>query len=185
MENLLTNHFAAVVAAVVAAITITITVLGAAGGIIWKTGRWVGKVDSETSGVREFAQEIRDNLREMRTHINDIFSRLPPPRTVETGSPVRLSEFGRQVAAKLQADEWASQAAPTLAKDVAGKQPFEIDDFSRTYVADELLPDSAWKDRIAECSYEFGIDWVGVLAVMQVMLRDEILRVLKTKKSGT
>lgn len=180
MDDWLTNPVA-----VVAAIGLTLTLLGAIGGFIWKTARWVEKVDSQTSGLRELAEEIRDNLREIRTHINDILGRLPPPRTVQNGSPVQLTEFGREVAAKLQAGEWGSQIAPRLAKRLAGKQPFEIDDFTRTYVADELSPNSAWGVRIAECAYEFGIDQAGVRAVMQVVLRDEILRILESKESGT
>ena len=181
MGDVLTNPIA-----VVAAIGLIITVLGAAVGLIWKAARWVEKVDSQNDGFRDLAKDIRDNLQEIRTHINDILGRLPPPRTVQSGSPVQLTDFGRQVAAELKADKWASQAAPPVAMRLVGKHPFEIDDFSRTYVDEKLSLDSTWSERIAACAYEFGIDQAGVRAVMHVVLRDEILRVLKDKeKSAT
>ena len=36
--------------------------------------------------------------------------------------------------------------------------------------------DSAWRERVDACAYEFGIDRSGILDVLYVALRDELLR---------
>ena len=186
MSDWLTTH----PLALFAAITITVTVVSIVVRGIWKAARWVERMESKTSGANrfmedtsKFMEEIRDEMRQIRSHINNVFVHLS--QTVKRGSPVQLTEFGKEVAKSLQADEWASEVASSLAKKLEGKRPFEIDDYSRTYVVDELSNDAVWKTRIAGCAYEFGIEQAGVLAVMQVVLRDTVLRVLKEKEDGT
>ena len=168
MGDALTNPVA-----VVAAIGLIITLLSAAGGLIWKAARWVQKVDSDTSGLRELAEEVRDNLQLIHAGINDIVGRLSSPQTVQSGSPIQLTEFGRKIAAKLQARQWAAELAPTQAGAVEGKRPFEIDEFSNNYVK-ELSQE--WRDRVAECAYEFGVSEDSIRSVLRVVLRDELIK---------
>ena len=142
----------------------------------YKIIRWIVEVNATMKDFRLFVHE-------MRKDIKSILLRLSRP-AVASESPMRLTDFGREIATKLQAPQWASEVAPGLAKQLEGRQPFEVDDFSRKYIADELLADSAWDKRIAECAYEFGLNRAGTVAVMQVVLRDEVLRVLEERESG-
>ena len=56
----------------------------------------------------------------------------------------------------LRAKEWATATATPLVQKVVNKRPFEIEDFSRRYVAERLDPDI--QERVSVCAYEFGIE---------------------------
>lgn len=128
-------------------------------------GRWVARIEANQDTFKEFMREIRDDIKK-------IFSRLPPA-PVSASSPLRLTDFGKQIEEHLNARDWARSLAPTLSNEVAGKQPFEIDAFSKAYVHGELEED--WNVKVASCAYEFGIDRDGVLSVLRVVLRDALL----------
>ena len=152
---------------------VTYLVILALIGTVWKIARWTQKIDQGHVDFREFVKEIKDDIKEIRGHILDIFNRLPPVPTAGK-SPLQLTDFGEKIAARLEAYQWGKRIAPTLLTKVKGKQPFEIDEFSNAYVNDCL--DEQWHRLVAEGAYEFGIDRDGVLSVLRVILRDELLR---------
>ena len=112
-------------------------------------------------------------MEEIRKDIKEIFLRLPPV-PVAGSSPIKLTDFGEQIAAKIKASEWAQGLAPTIVHEVAGKRPFEIDEFSEEFVTNKL--GEQWETRVAGCAYEFGIKRDGVHDVLRVVLRDELIR---------
>ena len=74
----------------------------------------------------------------------------------------------------MKAKPWASALAPPLRAEVAGKRAFEVDEFSREFV--QVRAEDDLKERFAACGYEFGVDRDDVLKVLQVLLREELLR---------
>ena len=159
-------------------IVAVIAILGVLWGVvlfIWKLARWTSKVDTGEQDFRAFTKEIRDDMRTIRDHIVQILARIPPaPTPVSIASPLHLNEFGDKIAASLKAQEWAAQAAQMVVTEVAGMQPFEIDDFSVKYVNERL--DAQLRQRVAQCAYEFGTDRDSVQLVLRVVLRDELLK---------
>ena len=150
-------------------IVASVALLSLVGGFIyllWRVARWTGSVDNKLSSLTE-------NVREIRADIKRLFSALPP-LPVAGSSPLRLTEFGEEIAASMNAKEWASGLKPELLPEVEGKEPFEVDEFCRDYVQ-KRLPDE-WRRKIAECAYEFGIDKDGVEKVLTVVLREELLQ---------
>lgn len=149
--------------------------------------RWTATVDSKLEQFSEFAGEVRQDIRELRQDIREvrqdvkelrrditqIFLRLPPP-PVAGDSPLQLTDFGERMADFMKVKSWASDLAPSLRADVAGKRPFEVDDFSRSFVQGRLQDDL--KESVAACAYEFGVERDAVLKVLQVVLRNELLR---------
>jgi len=113
-------------------------------------------------------------LTELGGDIKKIFERLPPPVPVASQSPRQLTSFGERISDFLKAKDWASELAPTLLSRVENKRPFEVDEFARAYVRGSLTPE--WRDRVAGCAYEFGTDRDGIHDVLQVVLREELLR---------
>lgn len=144
-------------------ILVALTVLGlAVKGLFW-----LRDVHNMKEGWQTFAKEIRDDIKK-------ILERIPPPTTLESASPLRLSEIGEKISKSMNAAAWATRVAPSLASDVAGKQPFEIDQFSDKYVETRLdVDDTAW---VAKQAYEAGVTPAAVRAVLRVVLRDELLR---------
>ena len=131
-----------------------------------KVIRWTATVDLRLDQFTAFAKEVRDDIKQ-------IFLRLPPVPVVSS-SPLQLTDFGERMADFTKAKPWASDLAPSLRAEVAGKRAFEVDEFSRSFVHLRLNDDL--KERVAACAYEFGVDRDDVLKVLQVVLRDELLR---------
>lgn len=144
----------------------TVALLGAAAKLIY----WMGKVEEHRGSVREFMDEIRGDIKK-------ILERLPAV-PIAAGSPVQLTDYGREIARKVRAKEWAVEVAPTLLPEVQGQKPFQVDQFSRTYVHADAFDkmDMKWRELVETCAYELGIDRTGVLDVLYVELRDELLR---------
>ena len=131
-----------------------------------KVIRWTATVDLKLEQFTRFAKEVRDDIKQ-------IFLRLPPVPVVAS-SPLQLTDYGEKMADFMRAKPWVSDLAPSLRTEVAGKRAFEVDEFSRDYVQTRLEDDL--KERVAACVYEFGVDRDNVLKVLQVVLREELLR---------
>ena len=104
-------------------------------GLVLKMGRWMGRVDDHVGTVKDFMQEIRNDIKQ-------IFVRLPPV-PVASGSPVVLTDFGRKISNHINAETWASYTAPGLLGDVKGKEDYEIDAYCESYVTKHLDQDMA------------------------------------------
>ena len=144
---------------------------------VWKVSRWTSNVDGTLASLKESADRDRAAFtsvaKEVREDIKKILLYLSPRSPIESKSPYRLSEFGEEIATKLEARRWATQLAPPLMTEVEDMEPFEIDDFSREYVADRLSAE--WRRQVAICAYEIGIERAHVEVVLAIVLRDELL----------
>lgn len=139
-------------------------------GLVIRLAVWYGAVNADRKNFKEFMEEIRKD-------VNAILTRLPPS-PVASDSPLRLTEFGTEIAEAIEAQSWAERLAPALMHEVGGKEPFEIDRFCIDYV-ERLGPE--WDRKIAQSSYEFGIKESGIKSVLHVVLRDEILKTVSQK----
>ena len=153
------------------------------GTVFWKAAMWKGAVDADRkmadayrTTVADFMKEIRDDFREVRDDIKKLFREFPKD-TVKRTSPTRLSELGERISAQLKAQEWAQERARTLGAEVQGMEPYQVDLFAFNYVYDKLpVGDTDMSTRASKCAYEFGLSRDNVLAVLQVVLRDDLLR---------
>ena len=166
--------------AAVAVLTLSGKVMGWLGRQSKRLIQWLVKVDhaaqirDDVEGIRGDVKEIRGQVNEVSVRVTQIFDFFLGKRTIAPGSPVQLTDFGREIAKKLRAEEWAAALAPTLLDKVAGMQPFEIDAYADSYSKKNLSDDM--KKSVAACAYEFGTTQDGVKSVLRVVLRDEILR---------
>ena len=71
-------------------------------------------------------------MREIRDDIKEIFRRLAPP-TLECQSPLRLTDYGRKLSKKLEAEDWAQNVAPDLMDDVSDMKAFQVHEFSMAW----------------------------------------------------
>lgn len=153
-------------------VLVVLAVLTTAVGGTWKWSKWVHKVNDETGRWPALVGEIRKDIGEIRADIKKIFLGLPP-QPVASGSPLRLTEFGEELAKSLNAKLWAAELAPTLLSGIEGFKPFQVDEFSAKYVQEDLS--KGMEERVSACAYEAGIKREGVLDVLRVVLRDELL----------
>ncbi len=157
---------------------VAVVVLGI-GTLLWKGGMWVGRVNTDVSGLQDFMREIREVVMpEIRRDIKRIFERLPAP-IAEENSPLRLTDYGKRMAEFLEAHEWATEVAPSLVSRVRGKEPFEVDEFAEEYVAD-ITSAGDMERRVAACAYEFGRQRSEIPVVLRIALREELLRLTES-----
>ncbi len=149
-------------------------------GLVVKGLFWLRDVHNMKSGWQTFTEEIREDLKEIRQDIKQIFLRLPP-RAIESASPVRLTDYGSKMAEFLLAKDWAASVAQAVTHEVVDMQPFQIEEFSRDYVATKLEPEI--EERVSACAYEFGTERDAVKPVLWVVLRDELLDRVKGTES--
>lgn len=135
-------------------------------GAVLAIGRWIGRTDSRLGNLESLVTEIRDDIK-------GIFAKIGLPM-IASGSPVKLTELGEEVSKSLGATAWAAGVAPELRDRVVDKEPFQIEEFARTYVTEELSDE--WKNKVAQEAFRRGSRRDDIGSVLWVVLRDELLR---------
>ena len=135
----------------------------------FKFGGWKGRVDSDRATFNAFMTEIRKN-------ITEILLRLSPTPTATSASPIRLTDFGREISRELDVKVWAASQAEPLLDRARGKQEHEVYDFCIEHVQAQSDKDEALRNTIRAGAYQHGIDAAQVQRVYVIELRDELLR---------
>ena len=150
----------------------------AVGGLIFKSGQWIQRVNSDRKSFQAFMDEVRRDIKEIRDDIKKIFGRFPAT-SVTGSSPLRLTDIGEAISRKLEAKSWARGTAPELVPALKHKRPCEIQDASYKYVKETFAPDDEQLVELQACADEIGIKLDGVLDVLAVELRDRLLALLQ------
>ena len=145
--------------------TIAISSIAAIGGAMY----WAGCVNTDVSALKESVKDINKDVKDILNRLSKIST-----ETLETKSPPRLNELGKEVSKELKASEWAKKTAPDVFPQIEGKQDYEIQKFSFDYVREKLKEEL--QIRIEICAYERGLIKGDVQDVLAVELRDELLR---------
>ena len=147
------------------------------GALIWKGGGWYGSVNTDRKNFREFMDEIRQDIKM-------ILDRLPA-RGVASDSPLRLTEHGKQMSEKVNAEQWAEGIALQLLGSARDRPEWEVDRLCLSRIKNPATEEErTWLvESVGILTYEFGTDDEDVHRVLQVVLRDAVLG--KLAKSGT
>ena len=141
--------------------------------------RWFWSVDRDLGDLKDAVEKITSEISVIHEDIKKILSRLGQ-EVVEPGSPLKLTDYGQEVANSIAANPWAISVAETLMVDVSGLLPHEIDAFCIGYVQKQL--GEPMRETVARYAYEHGVESDDVKRVLQVVLRDELLRRMETDK---
>ena len=146
-------------------------------GTLLTVGRWVGKLETKHEAIEKTVTNDRSSftklMDEVRNDIKAILSRLQPLSPVDRESPLRLNDFGRELADCVGAAEWARMVADSV-RWWGGLPEYEVDERAREYVNADNFSD-LYQARIARCAYEHGADREAMLTVLAVVLRDAVL----------
>ena len=96
-----------------------------------------------------------------------------PEPLLAANSPLQLTDVGRDIAAGIQAETWATDIAPSLRDRAAVQPPYKVDALCADYI-DQCL-ELHMRDRVAETAYKRGMERADVLAVLRVVLRNRLL----------
>ena len=137
-------------------------------GKIFAAGKWVGEVNSDRKAFKAFTERVENKL-------DQIFDRLSRQQTVEPGSPLKLTTFGREVSESLNAAGWAAEKAVELHPQVADMEAYEVHAFCTAYVRDQSADDPVFQALVAKGAYEYGTEMQKVREVFVIELRDALL----------
>ena len=146
-------------------------------GALVKWLLWIGSMNDHKGTVTEFMTDIRTDMTDIRTDIKQILLRLPPtPIPTVDSSPRHLSDYGERIRDEVQAIAWAEQEATRLRHETEGKEPYEVEDISRSHAKRVSL-----SPEIQRTAYENGFSHDHVRTVLGIVLRD---RLIGTAKPG-
>ena len=133
------------------------------------------RVNSNRKEWGKFADRLEKSIDEIRNDIKEIFKILGP--AVDTsGSPRRLTEFGLTISQQIGAKKLAAGLARQIKDEVEGFSPYDVQEYCFEYMKKDGVLDEKQNALVRDCAYENGVKVSGVLRVIALELRDEILR---------
>ena len=147
----------------------------AVGRWLWKLAEWKGGVNTDQDNFKAFMKEIRSKL-------DQIFIRLPPPGLSTNESPVVLNELGKKVSGAMGIKVWAEKTAPTFLEKVEGWKEHLVYDFCTDH-AETLDLTEEQQDVAKALAYEHGFRPEQVRTAYAIELRDALLA-LQGAESG-
>ena len=143
-------------------------VLLALGRFVFQIGKWVGNVNTDRANFKSFMDEVKADLREIRS---GVWTLLGKPTPVKGNSPLTLTDYGEDIAQAVDARLWTSQQVDDLKAGAIGKRPYEVEEiaFSHAQKAElsPLMRDAMWE-------HDYSVEHVR--DVLGVVLRDELIR---------
>jgi len=161
------------------AAVLMIAVIGGIGKLIWWSAKLDTRVDSLENRVGALEKRVgalEEMMKEVRNDIKIILNRLLTQSVTKTQSPIGLTEFGKEVAQKAEAETWAAEHTPTLAPKAQDKEEYEVFDLCVQHVEAQYQNTPEFKARVRSTAYQFGIEAAEVLKVHEVVLRDSVLK---------
>lgn len=144
----------------------------AALGAIWKLGNWMGRQD-------EFSKTVGKSIETIQSDIKKIFRVLSEGKTIESSSPLRLTDLGKSISKFLDAAAWAERIADEIVENVQDKNPYGIQTYCFELVKkDEFLSEETRK-KVEDAAYNNGIEIDKVERVLAIELRDVLLKRLE------
>ncbi len=161
---------------------VTVTVLGfivTIATIIYNKGEWKGTVNAT---LKELAQKI-EALTKRVDKIYEVFFERAFGKTLESHSPLKLNELGREIADKLSLDSLADTHTLFLKAKAANLGPYEIQQLCFRYAQEDLVNELLEKspeqfEAISLMAFNKGIPREDVLKIVGVLLRDRILKMM-------
>lgn len=147
-------------------------------------GKWIGSVNTDRKNFGKSFEEDRKEFRnsitkladEIRADIKKILLRLTP--TIDSKSPMSLSELGEKVSREIDAPGWVRDLAPRFLDEVKGKSRYFIQELCMDFFVSKYKPSDDQKYLLEDCAFKYGIDVDSVLRVLGLELRDRLLKLL-------
>ena len=132
--------------------------------------RWMGKKD-------EFAKNVGEAIGEIRGDIKRIFRLLSRDMTLESGSPLRLTDLGQSISKSLDAPSWAERTSKEVAHKIDDASSYGIQSYCFEFVRRTAILGADMERKVKEEAYNNGIAIERVQDVLAIELRDRVLKI--------
>ena len=159
-------------------ILVSVGLLGVAvtlGTLLFKGGKWVGTITTTIDNLGDHLKDVREDLRQLRLDVGKLLGK---PVPVDAGSPLRLTDYGEDMAEKLDAAMWAKMEANQLRRQGqdTGAERYEIEEFRFEHVRKKYPTVRDLEPSLRAAIYQHSLDKDHVYDVLAVVLRDELIR---------
>ncbi len=138
--------------------------------------KWEAYVGARLDRLEKSLDRMELKLDKIGDKIFSIFSHVPR-KVIGSESPHPLTDFGREIARKLNADHFAGKLAEVTKDEVKGKEPYDIQEFSFSYVQNDDHYSDEDRQIIRNVAYEKGVSENQVREVIGIELRDKLLEI--------
>ena len=146
--------------------------------LIFRVGAWKGEQSVKVGQLETDADKERTRIRqildEIRGDIKAIFRRLGRAEALGT-SPLRLTDYGRELLSGIGGEPWAVQLATELRDQVEGMEAYEIQEFAFAFVQNDLKPSEEQRAAMRRTAYEKAAQMEQIQRVLAIELRDRLL----------
>ena len=134
------------------------------------------ELSGTTAELRQDVRELRGVTAAMGYQIAQIFKTLPSDSSAGE-SPLKLTELGKSISKEVGGAAWAEEEACNLSRQVEGKPPYAIHDFSIDVVfEDQYDPPEEFVEAMKAAAYNHGVTIIDVKKTLAIELRDALLR---------
>lgn len=134
------------------------------------------ELSGTTAELRQDVRELRGVTATMGYQITQIFKTLPSDSSAGE-SPLKLTELGKSISKEVGGAAWAEEEACNLSRQVEGKPPYAIHDFSIDVVfEDQYDPPEEFVEAMKAAAYNHGVTIIDVKKALAIELRDALLR---------
>lgn len=133
----------------------------------------VGALKKEVGGLKKDVGGLAKLVQEIKVKLDRVLSR--SPQLAQPGSPIQLTEKGREAAEGMHADIWAAPHVNALLEKSKGRKEHAIYALCLTYVLDGR---DIWPENADEVAYEHGVLVEALATVLAITLRDKLLKQL-------
>ncbi|MDE0145575.1 MAG: hypothetical protein OXI53_12685 [Nitrospira sp.] len=146
---------------------------------IYGKGEWKGTVNAT---LEKLSQKI-EALTKRVDKIYEVFLELGVGKTLESQSPIRLNDLGKEIANELDLDSLADTHTLLIKAKVESLNPYEIQQLCFRYAQEDLVNELAEKSpeqykAISFAAYKRGIAREDILKIVGVLLRARVLRLM-------
>lgn len=150
-------------------------------GVGWFTTvtEHIGDTKTAIDSLDERVTSLDKAVGQMQKSIRRVLLVLfPGEPTFESGSPLRLTESGQEIADELDAASWVEKIIPQLRDRTKGEPPAVIEEVCFDYLvySDDFQPAPELAAKIRATAYEHGVAREQVRGVLAIILRDELIR---------
>ncbi len=114
--------------------------------------KWAARIETEVSHLQRDVKDIKSGLDKLQEYIYSLFG----APAAYSKSPLKLTEFGKELSHYINAKDWAKGKAVELSTKTKGKEPFEIHEISEKYVKHMFQSDNETARDVKRTSYEKG-----------------------------
>ena len=144
--------------------------------------RWSRDVTGWSKEVDKDRRVFKDFMREVRKDIKNILSILGSKNPVSgSASPLKLTEFGESISAKINGKEWAERLSQSegLRSSLEGKSNYDIQEGCIQYAQLDLPTTDQELQILNQCAYDLGIEVAVVRRVLGIELRDALTEIIR------